>query len=181
MKTLYNSLLKLSSILTIKRAAFYTVQAKVEPTGKVNLKRYVFHGLHKSMGAQFELESFDQAPMLAEGEIWARVRSATICLSDIHTVCGTRKEAVPSVLGHEACVEVVESRRGLELSPGDRITFSIVDSCGRCPFCLNNLPQKCKSLFKVFIILNYDLQCAQKAKKCSLLFCFILFIFLIVI
>jgi threonine dehydrogenase-like Zn-dependent dehydrogenase len=57
-----------------------------------------------------------------------------------------------SVLGHEACVEVVEHKRdNIDLNIGDRITFSIADSCGNCDFCLNGLSQKCKSLFKVIL------------------------------
>ena len=67
---------------------------------------------------------------------------------------------MPSVLGHEGCVEIIENRRRTntsDLSAGDRVTFSIVDSCGNCEFCRNNLNQKCKNLFKVkstFVIIN---------------------------
>ena len=61
-----------------------------------------------------------------------------------------KKTNQTSVLGHEACVEVVEHKRNdCDLNIGDRITFSIADSCGNCDFCLNGLSQKCKLLFKV--------------------------------
>jgi D-arabinose 1-dehydrogenase-like Zn-dependent alcohol dehydrogenase len=55
-----------------------------------------------------------------------------------------------SVLGHEACVEIIEHKRtNFNLKTGDRATFCIADNCGQCEFCLGGLSQKCKSLFKV--------------------------------
>ena len=36
-----------------------------------------------------------QIPEISEGEVLARIRLATICGSDLHTVDGRRKEAVP--------------------------------------------------------------------------------------
>jgi D-arabinose 1-dehydrogenase-like Zn-dependent alcohol dehydrogenase len=55
-----------------------------------------------------------------------------------------------SVLGHEAIVEVVNHRRPeSDLIEGDRLTFSIADSCNKCEFCLKGLQQKCLKLFKV--------------------------------
>jgi len=55
-----------------------------------------------------------------------------------------------SVLGHEAVVEVVSHRRPeSDLIEGDRLTFSIADSCHKCEFCVRGLEQKCTKLFKV--------------------------------
>ncbi len=55
-----------------------------------------------------------------------------------------------SVLGHEAIVEVVAHRRPeSDLIKGDRLTFSVADSCDKCEFCLKGLNQKCTKLFKV--------------------------------
>lgn len=91
-------------------------------------------------------------------------------MSDVHTITGQRVEPTPrlvrkqkldqisiltlrvfSVLGHEAVVEVVDHRRpNSDLSIGDRLTFSIADSCGSCEFCQKGLNQKCFKLFKVF-------------------------------
>jgi D-arabinose 1-dehydrogenase-like Zn-dependent alcohol dehydrogenase len=57
---------------------------------------------------------------------------------------------VRSVLGHEAVVEVVAHRRATsDLMTGDRLTFSVADSCNQCEFCSNGLNQKCTQLFKV--------------------------------
>lgn len=41
------------------------------------------------------MESGLTLPELKEGEVLVKVRAATICLSDIHTVCGTRTEPTP--------------------------------------------------------------------------------------
>lgn len=116
-------------------------------------QRVVFNG--PKAQPMFTHEHSLDLPALEQGETLVKVRAATICLSDIHTVCGTRTEPTPSVLGHEACVEVVAHRRSKqqqeeeeELQLGDRCTFSIADSCGECEFCTNNLAQKCVKLFK---------------------------------
>ena len=110
--------------------------------------RYVFHGAHVT--PPFDMQANMSVPKLDEGEVLVRVRSATICLSDIHTVCGSRVEPTPSVLGHEACVEILDHRRddSFQLQVGDRATFSIADVCGECEYCQNNLSQKCVKLFK---------------------------------
>ncbi|CAF4787964.1 unnamed protein product, partial [Rotaria sp. Silwood1] len=88
-------------------------------------------------------------PDLTAGEILVKVRLASICMSDVHTITGQRIEPTPSVLGHEAIVEVVTHRRPeSDLAVGDRLTFSVADSCGQCEFCLTGLNQKCVKLFK---------------------------------
>ena len=89
------------------------------------------------------------------GHVLARVRMATICGSDLHTVEGRRAEPAPLILGHEILAEVaapgqepVRAANGEPLSAGDRITFTIMASCGACENCRRGLPQKCRSLFK---------------------------------
>lgn len=58
-----------------------------------NGTRQVFKG-HKEE-PMFEMESNVHLPKLEEGEVLVKVRAATICISDIHTVCGTRIEPTP--------------------------------------------------------------------------------------
>ena len=89
------------------------------------------------------------------GSILARVRMATLCGSDLHTFTGKRVEPTPIVLGHEITGEVAalgqgvrSSASGHPLAVGDRISFTIMASCGKCANCLTDLPQKCASLFK---------------------------------
>ncbi|MCB0143008.1 MAG: zinc-binding dehydrogenase [Caldilineaceae bacterium] len=87
---------------------------------------------------------------LLPGQVLARVRLATICGSDLHTISGQRQEATPAILGHEAIGEVVAVGTGRRaLAPGARISWTIADSCGHCLPCTTyGLPQKCDQLFK---------------------------------
>ena len=80
---------------------------------------------------------------------------STVCGSDLHTIYGRRKEPAPLILGHEILGEVValgegaeESASGTPLRVGDRVTWSIMASCGECFYCRKSLPQKCESLKK---------------------------------
>ena len=88
------------------------------------------------------------SPHLEPDEILVTIHTAAICGSDIHTWTGNRPEVIPSVLGHEGIGTVIESRReGTEI--GDLVTWSLVDSCGTCPYCTGyKIPQKCSSLWK---------------------------------
>ncbi len=95
-------------------------------------------------------------PTLSEGEILVRNRYTTLCGSDIHTYCGVRQEACPSVLGHEIVGEVVEisnSHSGKDdngeiIKPGDVITWSIFSSDPQSIFAQEGIPQKGTNLFK---------------------------------
>ncbi len=87
---------------------------------------------------------------LNRGEVLVEIQQATICGSDLHTLAGHRAEPTPAILGHEAVGRVVEVGSGRpDLQPGERVTWTIADSCGRCSLCLDyQLPQKCERLFK---------------------------------
>ena len=94
-------------------------------------------------------------PELQPGETLVRVVCCTLCGSDLHTIAGRRKESSPSILGHEilGVVEEVSDEPAVDvhgdpLKPGDRITWSICVSCGRCDRCRRGLPQKCRHLHK---------------------------------
>jgi putative phosphonate catabolism associated alcohol dehydrogenase len=80
--------------------------------------------------------------------VLVEITLATICGSDLHTIEGRRDGFLPTVLGHEAVGRVAASAR-LGVMPGQRVTWSLIDSCGVCPACVDyQLPQKCRSLFK---------------------------------
>jgi len=111
--------------------------------------------LFPGAGKPFEIREF--ALTEAEpGSILVKVTISTICGSDLHTWQGRRKAPVPVILGHEIVGQVAEPGKGVgcdnmgnRLSVGDRITWTIMASCGRCYFCaMKGLPQKCLSLFK---------------------------------
>lgn len=85
---------------------------------------------------------------LAHDEVLVKLTLATICGSDIHTILGQRIEPTPAVLGHEGVGEVLQSNRD-DVKVGDRVTWSVADSCGSCHRCNDlDLPQKCQTLFK---------------------------------
>lgn len=62
---------------------------------------------------------------------------------------------MPSVLGHEMVGEIaamgpggVRDFHGVPLKLGDRVTWSMVWSCGECFYCRHGLRPKCERLFK---------------------------------
>lgn len=95
-------------------------------------------------------------PALQEGEILIRNRYTTLCGSDIHTYCGIRQEATPTVLGHEIVGEIVEIEKnhphvddnGDAIAEGDILTWSIFSSDPNSLFSLEGIPQKGDNLFK---------------------------------
>ena len=85
---------------------------------------------------------------LEPGEVLVALDLATICGSDLHTLSGLRQEPTPLVLGHEAVGRVTASERP-GITPGERVSWSIADSCGQCSPCAAHfLPEKCDRLFK---------------------------------
>jgi putative phosphonate catabolism associated alcohol dehydrogenase len=88
-------------------------------------------------------------PSLSSGEVLVRVDLAAVCGSDLHTLAGTRLEHTPCVLGHEGVGTVVSADAAAAVRVGQRITWTIADSCGHCRRCVRDrLPQKCERLFK---------------------------------
>jgi len=106
-------------------------------------------------GQPLELRTFRLPERLGPGAALCRVRLATICGSDLHTVAGRRNEPAPLILGHEIVGDVVALGDGLTddgfgqpLRVGDRVSWSIAASCGSCFYCRHGLPQKCVRLRK---------------------------------
>lgn len=106
-------------------------------------------------GKPFEIQEFPLPRVEPEG-ILVKVRMSTICGSDLHTWQGKREAPLPIILGHEIVGEIQEIGEGADrdvlgnpLAKGDRITWTIMASCGRCYYCqMKQLPQKCLYLFK---------------------------------
>lgn len=107
----------------------------------------VFH----APGEPLHFECFS-LPELGVGEALVRIRCATICGSDLHTLFGRRESPAPSILGHEMVGELyagdVRDFYGSPLSIGDRVTWSMVWSCRQCYYCDRGLAPKCERLFK---------------------------------
>lgn len=128
--------------------------------GAVRHRSTAVAAVFTEVGKPFELQEIPLPDTLREGELVVKLDVATICGSDLHTATGKRTEPMPLVLGHEG-VGVIERigrdiysgdyprARAWQLKEGDRVTFSIADSCGVCPECnLHKLPQKCVKLMK---------------------------------
>ena len=105
--------------------------------------------LFEKTGNPFQYKSKEFKIDLAPEEALVKILLSTICGSDIHTIEGKRMEDTPCILGHEAVGEIVaiNSREGFAV--GDRVTWTIADSCGHCPACIDYaLPEKCNEVFK---------------------------------
>jgi putative phosphonate catabolism associated alcohol dehydrogenase len=94
-------------------------------------------------------------PVLRHGEILVRVRLATVCGSDRHTVSGRRSQPCPSILGHEAVGQVValgpgahRAVDGRALTEGQRVIWSVTLPCGTCDRCRSGVTAKCRTVRK---------------------------------
>lgn len=113
-----------------------------------------FAAVFRAVGAPLAIERF-AIPTLGRGETLVRIRCATICGSDLHSYYGRRHSPMPCILGHEMVGEVAalgpggaRDYRGNELQLGDRVTWSMVWSCGECFYCQRGLRPKCERLMK---------------------------------
>ncbi len=104
-----------------------------------------------------ELELIEYAlPQVEKGCILVKITCCTICGSDVHSWMGRRSAPTPSILGHEIVGRIVELGEGVQrdsgdrpLQVGDRITWTIMDNCGKCYFCREkDLMMKCRHLKK---------------------------------
>lgn len=96
----------------------------------------------------FQMSAVPLPEALQPGEVLVQISLATICGSDLHTTEGRRSAPTPCVLGHEAVGHVMHSARA-GVADGERVTWTLADSCGHCAPCTNwHLPQKCEHLFK---------------------------------
>jgi putative phosphonate catabolism associated alcohol dehydrogenase len=95
-------------------------------------------------------------PKVEPGCILVEISCCTICGSDLHTWQGRRKSPIPIILGHEIVGKILELGNGVThdsgdqpLNVGDRITWTIMDNCGKCFYCREKgLMMKCRSLRK---------------------------------
>lgn len=95
-------------------------------------------------------------PDVDRGCILVKIRCCTICGSDLHTWQGRRKSPLPIILGHEIVGTIAALGEGVNrdsadrhLKTGDRITWTIMDNCGKCYYCRQaGLMMKCRHLKK---------------------------------
>lgn len=102
---------------------------------------------------QLELRDLPAVDAGSEGTI-VRVRCCTVCESDRRSFSGGRPAPTPSVLGHEIVGTVLRTRPGATLcdgralTPGMRVVWPLVASCGDCRPCRAGLTAKCHTRFK---------------------------------
>ena len=95
-------------------------------------------------------------PRVEQGALLVRVTCCTICGSDILAWSGKKKAPFPIILGHEIVGRIVKLGAGVvsdsgnrTLKVGDRITWTIMDNCGKCYYCRGKgLMMKCLNLKK---------------------------------
>lgn len=117
-------------------------------------------------GRPLELRS-GPLPSLRHGEILVRNVYATLCRSDINTWAGHRREAVPTILGHETVGRIealgpgtpAVDWRGRKLHRGDRVTWAVWASDPDSARARRGLPQKAPGLFKYGHELLTDTSC----------------------
>lgn len=111
-----------------------------------NLKAALFSEAGKPM----ELIDHKLSGKVDSGYVVCKVIMSTICGSDLHTISGRRMEPAPLILGHEIIGEILELGEGIHrdgfgdtVAIGDRISWSVMASCGNCFFvtmiCLRNV------------------------------------------
>ena len=106
-------------------------------------------------GADLEIREYP-IPRPGMGAILVRVTCCTICRSDLLSWLGRRPSPTPVILGHEIVGRIEELGEGVThdagdrpLRVGDRISWTIMDSCGKCYYCREQgLPMKCRQLRK---------------------------------
>ena len=95
-------------------------------------------------------------PELGSREILVKNEFVTLCRSDLNTYFGKRKEATPTILGHEVVGRIVHfgkdaiqtDLRGNNLQLGCRISWAIFSSDPDCRLSKEGIPQKGDHLIK---------------------------------
>lgn len=92
------------------------------------------------------LDINEEFPIL-EGMVKVRVNSCGICGSDLALLSGKRDMTKERYFGHEfsgTVTEVSDSSCGFQV--GMRVASELSRTCGRCWYCLNDLPEYCRSM-----------------------------------
>jgi alcohol dehydrogenase len=80
-------------------------------------------------------------------DVIVRVRTTTICGTDLHILKGDVPEVRPgTVLGHEAVAVVEEVGAAVRhFRPGDRVIVPAITACGTCSYCRRQMYGQCES------------------------------------
>lgn len=79
-------------------------------------------------------------------EVLMEVRAAGLCHSDLSSIEGVRRRALPMVIGHEAAGIVRDVGANVtEVVPGQHVVTSFVSPCGACRACRDGRPNLCET------------------------------------
>jgi L-iditol 2-dehydrogenase len=98
---------------------------------------------------QTEVGSFEPRelpdPVAGKGEAVLRVRAAVTCGTDVKLLSrGHAAVALPVVMGHELCGDVISVGEGVDPSlVGARVVPGVSGPCGECASCRSNLANLC--------------------------------------
>lgn len=94
-------------------------------------------------------------PSPAQDEVLVRVRAVGICGTDLTIIEGKRDVPIPLIPGHEFAGEVVEVGSAVEgFRVGDRVTSSLIVSCGECQYCRQGMEILCDRIKEIGIHIN---------------------------
>ena len=80
------------------------------------------------------------------GEVKVRIAATAICHSDIHVIRGELGGKFPIIQGHESAGYIEEVGRNVtSVKPGDAVVVSLLESCGRCYYCVCGYPHMCEN------------------------------------
>ena len=108
------------------------------------MKGIQFSGPKKITVSDFDIPEPDK------GEVLIKIKSSTICGSDMHVYKGEKVSwsiDLSIIPGHEPCGIVEEISEGIDnLNKGDRVLVYHFEGCGNCNYCLEGDYQNCKNL-----------------------------------
>jgi 2-desacetyl-2-hydroxyethyl bacteriochlorophyllide A dehydrogenase len=95
------------------------------------------------------VEEVSDPKLMDPGDVLVRVTTAAICGSDLHIVHGRDPGIrMGTIMGHEFIGTVVESgEQAQSFKSGDRVLSPFTINCGKCFYCLRDLPGRCVKSF----------------------------------
>lgn len=103
--------------------------------------------LHAKQDMRMEQSS---QPVLGDSDVRIEIKAAGICGSDLHYYQHGKVASFslqqPLVLGHEACGDVVEVGKNVNLKLGDKVVINPGLVCRSCKYCLRGQENLCRNI-----------------------------------
>jgi S-(hydroxymethyl)glutathione dehydrogenase/alcohol dehydrogenase len=115
-------------------------------------------------GEQWSVEEIELDPPKA-GEVLVEMVASGLCHSDDHARTGDLPALTPLIGGHEGSGVVLEVGPGVtRVAPGDKVVFSFVPACGRCPSCADGHSNLCDNGAALLMGAQLDGTCRHHAR-----------------